>query len=110
VPDLAGLDQRQRLEQLVHRPEAARQDDERAGVLHEHRLAGEEVPELDAEIDVRVDRLLVGQLDVAADREPAAFLAAAVRGLHDPGTAAGDDRETTLREPAGDRPGDLVGG
>ena len=67
--DLAGLDQGQRLEQLVQRAEAAGQDHERVGVLHEHHLAGEEVAELDAEVDVRVEALLVGQLDVAADRQ-----------------------------------------
>jgi hypothetical protein len=34
------------------------------------RLAREEVAELDAEVDVRVDALLVRQLDVAADDRP----------------------------------------
>ena len=42
VLHLAGLDQRQRLEQLVQRAVPAREDDERHGVLHEHRLADEE--------------------------------------------------------------------
>ena len=100
--DLAGLDERQRLEQLVHRPVATGEDHEPVGVLHEHRLAREEVPELDPEIDVRVDRLLVGQLDVAADREAAALLAAAIRGLHDARPAAGDDRVALLREESAD--------
>ena len=95
--DLARLDQRQRLEQLVERPEAARQDHERVGVLHEHDLAGEEVAELDAEVDVRVEALLLRQLDVAADRQAAALLAAAVGGFHDPRAAAGDDRVAGLR-------------
>ena len=54
LPHLAGLDQRQRLEQLVERAETAGQDDEAVGVLHEHDLAGEEVAELDAEVDVGV--------------------------------------------------------
>ena len=53
VADLAGLDERERLEQLVERPEPAGQDDEAVGVLHEHRLAREEVAELDPEVDVR---------------------------------------------------------
>ena len=46
-------------------------------------------------------RLLVGQLDVAADREAAALLAAAVRGLHDARAAAGDDRVALPRRAAG---------
>ena len=82
VADLAGLDEREGLEQLVHRPEAAGQDDEPVGVLHEHDLAGEEVAELDAEVDVRVERLLVWQLDVAADRQAAALATAPVGRLH----------------------------
>ena len=98
VLDLAGLDQGQRLEQLVERPEPARVDHERVGVLHEHDLAGEEVAELDAEVHVRVEPLLHRQLDVAADRQAAALLAAAVGGRHDPRPAAGDDRVATLRE------------
>ena len=71
-------------------------------VLHEHRLAGEEVAELDAEVDVGVERLLVRQLDVAADREPAALLAAAVGRLHRARAAAGDDRVAGLGELATD--------
>jgi len=39
---------------------------------------GEEVAELDAQIDVGIHRLLVRQLDVAADREPARLVAAPV--------------------------------
>ncbi len=53
VAHLAGLDQGQGLEQLVHGPEAAGQDHEAVRVLHEHDLAGEEVAELDAQVDVR---------------------------------------------------------
>jgi hypothetical protein len=39
VADLAGLDPRQRLEQLVERSEAAREDDECARAADEHHLA-----------------------------------------------------------------------
>src|SRR5690349_7004805 len=45
--DLFGLHQRDRLEQLVERAEAAGQHDERLRVLDKHRLAHEEVPEID---------------------------------------------------------------
>ena len=52
--------------------------------------------------------LLVGQLDVAADRERPGFLRAAVRCLHQPRTAAGDDRETRVAERRPERAGELV--
>src|ERR1700747_2125637 len=87
VLDLSRLRESERLEELIERAEAARKDDEPSGVLHEHVLADEEVAELDAEVDVLVQRLLVGKLDVAADRESAGLVAAAVDGLHDPGAA-----------------------
>src|SRR5207237_7243237 len=61
-----------------------------------------EVVERDAEVEVGVVVLLVRQLDVEADREPAALLRAAVRGLHHPGAASRDDRESSLGEPARD--------
>ena len=64
--DLARLDQRQRLEELVHRPEAAREDDEALGCLHEHRLARVEVLERQRDVAVRIAGLLVRQLDVEA--------------------------------------------
>ena len=50
VVDLAGLDERQRLEQLVERAEPAGKDDEALRVLHEHRLAHEEVAEVQREV------------------------------------------------------------
>ena len=52
---LRGLHQSQRLEQLVERAEPAGQADERLRVLHEHRLAREEVAEVDAEVDPLVE-------------------------------------------------------
>ena len=69
VLDLAGLDQRGGLEQLVQRAEAARQHHEGVAVLHQHHLAHEEVAERDPAVEVRVRRLLFGQHDVHADRE-----------------------------------------
>src|SRR5438067_1362365 len=98
VEHLAGLDQRQRLEQLVERAEAAREDHEALGRLHEHRLARVEVVEGEADVDVRVRVLLMRQLDVEADREPAALARAAVRGLHHARPAARDDGEPRLGE------------
>ena len=108
VAHLAGLDEGQCLEQLVHRAEAAGQDHERIGVLDEHHLAREEVAEIDAQVHVRVLPLLVGQLDVAADRQPTALATAPVGGLHDARPAAGDDRVARLGQPAPDGPRQLV--
>src|SRR5205823_7931083 len=90
--ELARLDQYQRLEELVERPESARKDEERGRILHEHRLPHEEVAEVDQRIEVRIRLLLEGKLDVAADREPAALLRALVRGFHDARAAARDPR------------------
>ena len=54
--------------------------------------------------------LLVRQLDVEADREPAALARAPVRRLHHARPAAGHDREPGLGEPPRDVPGLRVGG
>src|SRR6185436_20760213 len=69
--DLTRLNQRQRLEQLVESSESAREDNECHRVLDEHRLADEEVAEIDQRIDVGVGTLLERQLDVATDRAAA---------------------------------------
>ena len=52
-------------------PKPPGSDHERAGVAHEHHLAREEVAEAERDVEVVVGRLLVGQLDVAADRDRA---------------------------------------
>src|SRR2546427_414799 len=67
MPDPVGLDEGQRLEQLVQRAEAARQHHERARVADEHQLAREEVVEPDPEVHVVVQPLLARQLDVQPD-------------------------------------------
>jgi hypothetical protein len=108
IDRLAGLDQSQRLEQLIERAESTRKDDEGIGVADEHQLPGEEVVELDAQVDVGIDRLLVGQLDVEADRERAGVLGAAVDGLHRSGTASGDHREAGLADRATHLAGEVV--
>src|SRR6185437_3042363 len=89
VLDLSCLREGQRLEKLVQRAEAARKDDEPPGVFNEHVLADEEIAELDAEVDVTVQRLLVRQLDVATDGKTARLVAPAVDGLHDSRPAPG---------------------
>ena len=107
---LPRLDQRQALEQLVHRPEPAGQDDVALGVLDEHRLPGEEEVEHEVlvRVDVRVRPLLVGEHDVEPDRGAAALLGPLVRGLHDPRPAARDDGVAPLGEPPPDGHPELV--
>ena len=93
MDDPPGLDQGQGFEQLVEGPEATGEDHEGLRVLDEHHLADEEVVELDSQVDVLVEGLLEGQLDVAPDRKPPSFAGAAVGRLHDAGSASGDDGE-----------------
>src|SRR5439155_5558234 len=76
--------------------------------LDEHRLADEEVVEVEQQVEVRVGHLFERQLDVAPDRESAPLLAALVGGLHDPGASAGDDGEPGLGQLPPHRPRRLV--
>src|SRR5690606_25355598 len=92
----------------VQRPEAAGEDHEALGVLHEHRLADEEVPEVERDVDEVVALLLERELDVAADGERPRETRPPVRGLHDAGTAPGDDREARLPEEPRGLHADLV--
>lgn len=96
---LAGLDQRQRLEQFVEGAEAAGEAHQRDAAHHEVHLAQREVVELEAQLrrDVRVRRLLVRQHDVQADALAAHFMGAAIAGFHDAGAAAGDDVDRRLQ-------------
>src|SRR3954468_2084886 len=88
---LPGLHEGERLEQLVHRAETAGQHDEGLRVLHEHRLAREEVTEVQADLDVVVEVLLERQLDAEAYGYATGLAASFVDRLHDPWTATGDD-------------------
>src|SRR3954447_14007872 len=63
---LPGLHEGERFEQLVHRAETARQHDEGLRVFHEHRLAREEVTEVEPDVDVVIEVLLERQLDAEA--------------------------------------------
>src|SRR5688500_2818813 len=89
--DLPRLDECERFEQFVEGPEATREDDVRVGVLHEHRLADEEVAEVHRGVDVRIRSLFEWKLDIAADRATAAEFRALVGGFHDSRPGAGDD-------------------
>jgi len=86
--------------------------DERGDPITDYNLqlfrgdgAQSQIAEFDAEVDVVVHVLLVGELDIAADRDAASFFAAPVGGLHDPWPATGDHSEAALGQgPArGDR-------
>ncbi len=77
-------------------------------ILDEHRLPDEEVAEVDREVGVAVLRLLEGEFDVAADRQPAGLVGPAVGGLHQAGAAAGDDGEAGLGQGPAHLPGRLV--
>jgi copper ion binding protein len=60
-------------------------------IIDEHRLAGEEVSEVDTDVDPRVETLLEGELYAEPDRDSAGLARSLVGGLHHTGTAAGDD-------------------
>ncbi len=105
VRDPVRLNQRESLEGLVQRPVAAGKDQERARVLDEHQLADEEVPELEAALDVGVGALLLWEADVEPDRQSPTLSAASIRCLHDSAAAASQDVEAG----AGDGARDLAG-
>ena len=100
--------QGQRLEQLVHRAEAAGEHHEGLRVLDEDGLADEEVPELHAHVHVLVEAGFQRQLDAEADGDAARLGGALVRRLHDPRAAAGDHRVARLDQPGGDVVGQPV--
>ena len=95
---LPGLHQRQQLEPLVHRAEAAGQQHERVGLLHERDLAREEVLEVDqlgVAGDEPVGALLRRQLDAHAEAVRCAR--ALVPRRHDPRTRARDHHPAAVR-------------
>ncbi len=92
------MDERDRLEELVERAEAAGHQHEGGRVLDEHDLAHEEVVEIDGDGVVLVRRLLLRQGDGEAHGRAAGFEGALVRRLHDAGAAAGNDGVARLRE------------
>ena len=96
---LPGLHEREQLEALVERAEAAGQQHERVRLLDEGDLAGEEVAEVD---ELRVvgeelrGRRLERQPDAHAERVGRARALDA--RLHDPGPGAGDDHPVGVGE------------
>ena len=85
------LNQRQHLEQLVHRAVASREGDQRVRQIQKPIFSDEEVAKLEIQLgrDERVRMLLERQADAEPQRLPASLERAAVRRFHDAGTAAG---------------------
>ena len=100
--DFLGLNEGQHLKQLVEGAEAAGKDDEGPGVLHQHHLADEEVPEGERDVLVRIGCALERKLDVGRDGNGTGFLRTPVGGLHDARSAARDDGEALFAEPVRD--------
>ena len=103
VEDLAGLDQHERLEQLVERPEAALAEDEALGRLHEHRLARVEVVERELAVEVaRWRSCSCGSSMLKPIESPPASWQPRFAASMIPGPPAGDDGEAGLGEPPPD--------
>src|SRR5439155_11273668 len=83
--ELVSLRQRQDLEQLVERAEAARERDQGARQVREPQLAHEEVVELQAQLrrDIGIGALLLRQADVETDAAAAGERCSPIGGLHD---------------------------
>src|SRR5262249_24104819 len=75
---LAGLDERQHLEQLVKRAKASGEEDVGLGGEIQHDLAAEEVVEADGAAHKGIDALLVWELDVDTNRVAASFVGSLV--------------------------------
>src|SRR6185295_10913395 len=106
--DLAGLDQGQDLEELIHGPETARHDDDRRGIAQEHHLADEEIVEIHRPVDVGIGLLLERKLDIASDRPATRLMGASVSGLHDAGTPTGNDGKTLFGKAESEFAGRLI--
>ena len=91
--DLSRLNQRQNLEQFVECAVSPGKRDQRFRAQQQMQLAQSEIVKAEAQIggDIGVRKLLVRQFDIQPDRLGADIEGAAVRGLHQAGTAAGHD-------------------
>ena len=110
--ELVSLRQRQDLEQLVERAEAARERDQGARQVREPQLAHEEVVELEAELrsDIRVGTLLLRQTDVEPHAAASGERCSPIGGLHDSRAPARADEQAFPGEraaPFGHEPREL---
>ena len=96
------LHQREHLEHLVERTEAAGKHDGARAVFDEHGLAHKEVAEVHAQIHVFIEPLLVRKLNTQTNRLAVDARRSPVGRLHDAGAAAGDNRHAALSDLAAD--------
>lgn len=108
--DAFGLNEHKSLEQFVHGAHAARHDHIGHGIFDKHELAHEEITKIAAGCRIAVGGLLQGQMDVQAHGRPAGLGRSLVAGLHEAGTAAGNDAVAGLHQFAGDTFGLAVNG
>src|SRR5437773_10904169 len=81
-----GLNQRQDLEELVHRAKAARKDHQRFRKVEKPKLAHEKIVELEDQLtkDIDVYSLLVRQLNIESDGLAAGERRSAIGRFHHP--------------------------
>ena len=105
---LTGLQEGEHFEPLVKRSEPSREEDEGACLLHEAKLAGKEVIEIDQLRILRDDgiRLL---FKWKTDVEPEALFGTGtlLGRSHDAVATSGDDHEILFNDPAGEFTGKL---
>ena len=90
-PDALGLREDERFGEFIDGAHAAGHDDVSERILHEHKLAQEEVAVIAADLYVLIAFLLVRELDVQADGRTSGFRSSLVARFHEAGAAAGDD-------------------
>src|SRR5205085_10010985 len=96
VTHFLRLNQKQGLEEFVHRTKTTWEDHERFGVFDKHRLAHKEVMEINGDVEVWIWPLLKGKLNIAANRDIVTFLWTFVTSLHNSMATARDDANTGL--------------
>src|SRR5262245_8669256 len=96
--DLPCLNQRDRFEQFVKRPETARQNHERDRVLHEHHFPYEEISEVEKLVCIDVRFLFQRQFDIQTNGSGSALCGTLVCSFHDAGAATGNDRISILSQ------------
>ena len=78
-------------------------------VLEQQHFTDEKVPAGDRSIEIGVGRLLLGQLDIAADGASTGLSCSPVRRLHQAGSAAGHDRKSEAGHCGADLAAERVG-
>src|SRR5208337_3351029 len=97
-----GLDESQRLEDLIQGSKPARHADISLGVFDKHHLADEKVLEIELQCGIRIRALFERQLNIEPYRFSSSFLCALVPGFHHPRPPAGNDMVSVLGKFFGD--------